>query len=154
MHGNKNPSIPIAQAAKLAGISVHMITYLGRFDILTPSIRGRGRTRLYTFNDVLFLKVIADLLARGIEVKRLKQSLQRARSECENWIDIRKAPNRYLVTDGAELFIRNQGQLESKTKNRQLAFAFVVDLALAHRTISQSWPDQQQLKPYKRLRTR
>jgi DNA-binding transcriptional MerR regulator len=151
---NKNPSIPIAQAAKLAGISVHMITYLGRYDILSPTIRGRGRTRLYTFNDVLFLKVIADLLTRGIEVKRLKQSLQRARSECEIWIDIRKVPNRYLVTDGTELFIRDQGRLESKTRNGQLAFAFVLDLASAHRTISQAWPNQHQAKIPKQLRAR
>ena len=154
MPSNKNPSITIAQAARLAGISVHMVTYLGRFDILSPTIRGRGRTRLYTFNDVLFLKVIADLLACGIEVKRLKQSLQRARAECENWIDIRKIPNRYLVTDGTELFIRNQGHLESKTRNGQLAFAFVLDLASAHRTVSQSWPNQHQLKTPKRTRAR
>lgn len=153
MPSNKNPSIPIAQAAKLAGISVHMITYLGRFDILSPTVRGRGRTRLYTFNDVLFLKVIADLLARGIEVKRLKQSLQRVRSECETWIDIRKTPHRYLVTDGTELFIRNRGHLESKTKNGQLAFAFVLDLASTHRLVSQSWPNQQQIKNSKRART-
>jgi DNA-binding transcriptional MerR regulator len=151
---NKNPSIPILQAAKLAGLSVHMVTYLGRHDILSPTIRGRGRTRLYTFSDVLFLKVIADLLASGIEVKRLKQSLQRARIECENWIDIRKAPKRYLVTDGTELFIRDQGRLESKTRSGQLAFAFVLNLASTHRIISKSWPSQHQAKISKRVHAR
>jgi DNA-binding transcriptional MerR regulator len=131
-----------------------MVTYLGRYDILSPTIRGRGRTRLFSFSDVIFLKVIADLLASGIEIKRLKLSLQRARSECENWIDIRKVPKRYLVTDGTELFIRDQGRLESKTRNGQLAFAFVLDLASAHRTISQSWPNQYQAKPPRRSRRR
>src|ERR1700730_18241865 len=101
---NKNPCVSIAQAAALTGLSVHMITYLGRTDILNATHRGRGRTRLYTFADVLFLKLIADLLARGIEVKRLKESLKRARSECALWIDIRQAPRRFLVTDGTELF--------------------------------------------------
>jgi DNA-binding transcriptional MerR regulator len=138
----KNPSVSVTQAAALTGLSVHMITYLGRTEILTPSRRGRGRPRLYTFSDVLFLKVIADLLARGIEVKRLKQSLQRARSECELWIDIRRAPRRYLVTDGTEVFVRDQGQLVSKTKNGQLAFAFVLDLAPAHRHVAELWPKQ------------
>jgi DNA-binding transcriptional MerR regulator len=139
---NKNPTVFISQAARLSGLSVHMITYLGRNDILSPTVRGRGRTRLYTFSDVLFLKVIADLLARGIEVSRLKQSLQRARAECELWIDIREAPQRYLVTDGTELFIRNRGRLESKTKDGQLAFAFVLDLDPAHKAVSQVWPKQ------------
>jgi DNA-binding transcriptional MerR regulator len=138
---NKNPCIPVSQASALSGLSTDMITYLGRHDILNPTIRGRGRTRLYAFSDVMFLKVIADLLARGIEVKRLKQSLQRARAECERWIDIRSAPRRFLVTDGTELFIRNRGQLESKTKNGQLAFAFVLDLNIAHQAVAQSWPD-------------
>jgi len=119
-----------------------MITYLGRMDILRPTYGGRGRARLYAFGDVLFLKVIAEMLSRGIEVKRLKEALQRARAESELWIDIRRAPRRYLVTDGAELFVRNQGKLESKTKNGQLAFAFVLDLAPAHRAVAEAWPKQ------------
>jgi DNA-binding transcriptional MerR regulator len=143
MH-NKNPTVSISQAARLSGLSVHMITYLGRTEILLPKVRGRGRMRLYTFSDVLFLKVIADLLARGIEVRRLRQALQRARTECELWIDIRKSPHRYLVTDGTELFIRHRGRLESKTKDGQLAFAFVLDLDPAHKAVSRVWPKQAQ----------
>jgi DNA-binding transcriptional MerR regulator len=139
---NKNPTVSILPAARLSGLSVHMITYLGRNDILAPKVRGRGRTRLYTFSDVLFLKVIADLLLRGIEVTRLKRALQRARAECELWIDIRRAPRRYLVTDGTELFIRDRGRLESKTKDGQFAFAFVLDLDPTHKEISQLWPKQ------------
>jgi DNA-binding transcriptional MerR regulator len=137
---NQNPTVSILQAARLSGLSVHMITYLGRTDILSPKISMRGRRRLYTFNDVLFLRVIADLLARGIEVRRLRQALQRTRAECERWIDIRRTPRRYLVTDGTELFVRDRGRLESKTKNGQLAFAFVLDLAPTHKAISQIWP--------------
>jgi DNA-binding transcriptional MerR regulator len=121
-----------------------MITYLGRTDLLNPAHRGRGRARLFTFNDVLFLKVIADLLARGIEVKRLRDALKRARLESELWIDIRRAPRRYLVTDGTELFVRRRGQLESKTKNGQLAFAFVLDLEPTHKAVAQSWPKDAQ----------
>ena len=146
---NKNPGIRAVQAAKLAGLSVHMITYLGRHDILNPTIRGRGRTRLYSFNDVIFLKVIADLLASGIEVKRLRLALQRARSECENWIDIRRVPKRYLVTDGTEVFVRDRGRLEFKTKSGQLAFAFVLDLGLAHKSISPLWPTQNETRATK-----
>jgi DNA-binding transcriptional MerR regulator len=138
----KNPSVSIRGASKLSGLSVHMITYLGRMEILMPSghyPRARGRRRMFTFNDVLFLRVIADLLATGIEVKRLKQALQKAHAEAETWIDIRQAPRRFLVTDGAEVFVHRKGKLESKTVDRQFAFAFVLDLATAHRSIAAAW---------------
>ena len=97
---------------------------------------------MYTFGDVLFLKVIADLLARGIEISRLKAALKRARLETDSWIDIRQAPSHFLVTDGTELFIRKKGELKSKTMNGQLAFAFVLDLSPTHRIIAKSWPTQ------------
>lgn len=142
---NRNPSVPISGAAALSGLSSHMITYLGRMDILTASGgtgRGRGRRRMYTFNDVIFLRVIADLLSKGIEVKRLGQALQRARLESDAWIDIRKAPGTYLITDGTEVFVRRKGNLESKTTDRQLAFAFVLDLNLVHRDIAGAWPER------------
>ena len=139
----KNPAIPVADAARLSGLSVDMITYLGRVDILKATHGGgRGSRRLFTFGDVLFLKTIADLLARGIEVARLKSGLRKARAEVQGWIDIRTAPRYFLVTDGTELFVRRRGELESKTMNGQLAFAFVVDLAASHRTISSAWPDE------------
>jgi len=139
----KNPAIPIQLAADLSGLSLHMVTYLGRLDILTPSEGGgRGRPRMYTFSDVLFLKVIADLLARGIEVKKLNAALKKAKAEAETWVDIRRAPRHYLVTDGTELFVSKKGRLESKTLNGQLAFAFVLDLAPAHRAIADAWPKE------------
>lgn len=139
----KNPAVPVTQASDLSGLTVDMITYLGRMDILKPSLGGgRGSRRLFTFNDVIFLKVIADLLARGIEVGRLKASLKRARQEAQTWIDIRRAPRHYLVTDGTELFVSRKGELESKTTNGQFAFAFVLDLLPAHRQISEAWPEE------------
>lgn len=137
----KNPSITIDQAAALSGLKIDMITYLGRVDILKPSMGGgRGSKRLFTFNDVIFLRLIAELLSKGIQVSKLKVSLNRARNEAASWIDIRQAPRRYLVSDGTELFVRHKGQLESKTMNGQLAFAFVLDLGSTHRQIADAWP--------------
>jgi len=139
-NNDKNPSVSIQDAVRLTGLSDHMITYLGRTDILRPSKSGRGRARRFTFSDVLFLRLIADMLKRGIEVRRLKDSLQKARAQTEVWIDIRNAPTRYLVTDGTEVFVQREGELESKTLNGQLAFAFVLDLGLVHRVVSNAWP--------------
>ncbi len=136
------PSVPLKKASELSGLSVHMLNYLGRIGVLIPSgsVPGRGRRRLYTFCDVLFLKMISDLLARGIEVKRLGQALQRAKNEADLWIEVQKRPRRYLITDGTEVFLLRKGQLESKTTNGQFAFSFVMDVGAAHAPLANAWP--------------
>lgn len=138
------PAVPIKKAAELSGLTPHMLTYLGRIEVLIPSgnLPGRGRTRLYTFSDVLFLKMIAELLSRGIEVKRLGAALKRVKTDADTWLDIQTQPGRFLVTDGAEVMLRQKGQLESKTMNGQLVFAFVLDMAAAHRPLAEVWPRQ------------
>ena len=105
---------------------------------------------MYTFSDVLLLRTIADLLARGVEVKKLRVGLQKARREAARWIDIRAAPRRYLVTGGTDLFVRDQGKLESATMNGQLAFAFVLDLRLTHKAVARAWPKR--VEPIRRRR--
>ncbi|XUM23579.1 MerR family transcriptional regulator [Bradyrhizobium oligotrophicum S58] len=74
----KNPSITIDQAADLSGLKVDMITYLGRVDILKPSLGGgRGSRRLFTFNDVIFLRLIAEMPLEGysgFETQSITQS--------------------------------------------------------------------------------
>ena len=100
----------------------------------------RGRARRYAYTDVLFLRVIAEMLVRGIEVKRLGAALRRAKAEAELWDDVRSAPRHYLVTDGTEVYLRRKGRLESKTVDRQLSFAFVLDLGHAHESIASGWP--------------
>lgn len=135
------PAVTIAKAAELSGLNQHMITYLGRIEVMKPSgASGRGRTRRFTFNDVLFLRVIAELLRRGIEVKRLGAALQRAKAEADAWKDVRSAPRHFLVTDGTEVYLRRKGRLESKNVDGQLAFAFVLDLAYAHTPLTTCWP--------------
>ena len=135
--------IDAATAANLSGLSPTMITYLSRIDVLKPQGHEkpqRGKRRQFTFTDVLFLRVISELLSKGIEVKRLGSALMRAKGDAEAWKSISKAPGRYLVTDGTELYIRREGQLESKTFNGQLAFGFVLDLAVAEAALMKSWP--------------
>lgn len=134
-------SVDITRASALSGLSAHMITYLGRIDVMRPSgASGRGRRRRYTFNDVLFLRVIAEMLGRGIEVKRLGAALRRAKAEADLWDDVKAAPGHYLVTDGTEVYLRRKGMLESKTIDGQLSFAFVLDLGRAHAPVAAGWP--------------
>jgi DNA-binding transcriptional MerR regulator len=149
-NNDKNPVLTVKQAAHLSGLSVHMITYLGRIDILKPSCGGRGKVRQFTFGDMLFLRLISDMLAKGIEVTRLRKSLAKLRAHTEVWNDIRSAPGRYLITDGTELFVQREGELESKTMNGQMAFAFVLDLKFAHRSVASAWPQSSKSRKVRR----
>jgi DNA-binding transcriptional MerR regulator len=135
-------AVPIKKAAELSGLTTHMLTYLGRIDVLKASGNrgGRGRARMYTFSDVLFLRMIAELLARGIEVKRLGEALRRVKSEADVWLDVTTRPRHFLVTDGTEVFLRRKGKLESKTRDGQFAFAFVLDFAVTHGPLADQWP--------------
>lgn len=142
----KSPLLTVNDAVRLSGLSVHMIAYLGRINLVEPNGGGRGKARRFSFGDILLLRVISELLGKGIEVKRLKKSLSKIKFQSAAWSHVRRAPAKYLVTDGTEVFIRQQGELESKTMNGQLAFAFVLDLESAHRDIADSWPDVEKQK--------
>jgi DNA-binding transcriptional MerR regulator len=135
-------AVTIKKAAELSGLTAHMITYLGRIEVLIPSGNpgGRGRRRLYTFSDVLFLRLIADLLKRGIEVKRLGKALRRVKTEADDWLDVKARPRHFLVTDGTDVMLRQKGQLESMTKDGQFVFAFVLDVDAVHRPLADIWP--------------
>lgn len=119
------------RACALSGVSRPMLDYLSREEMLLPSgssDRKRGKRRLYTFGDVVVLRVIGRLLASGIEVRRLRRGLkklqQRTAASTPGELSFR-----YLVTNGAEIFLKGpDGKFETLTGGGQLAFAFLIDM--------------------------
>jgi DNA-binding transcriptional MerR regulator len=121
-------SYSAVQASRAVGLSLHMIDYLCRNEIVIPSsgaLRGRGRTRQYTYADIVLLKVVAKLLHQGISVLRCKKALLalRRRYPAKSGLLQKK----YFVTDGNEVFLQNSGVLE-RIATGQMSFAFVLDL--------------------------
>lgn len=118
-----------SQAAGLVGLSVDMVNYLCRNDIVIPTggaRRGRGVRRRYTFADVLVLRAVARLLEGGISVLRLKHSLVGLRQR-SGTLPADILSRRYLVIDGHDVFIQDGGLLEI-LESGQTAFAFVLEL--------------------------
>lgn len=116
-----------AQAAHVAGLSVHMVNYLCRTAIVRPGAlpkRGHGRIRRFGYDDVLLLRVLAKLLENGISVLKLKRGLQvlAKRGQLTTALS-----SRFLVTDGRALYLLQKGLVES-LETGQLAFAFVLEL--------------------------
>ncbi len=67
------------QVCNLVGISYRQLDYWARTGLLRPSIRaahGSGSQRLYSFADVVQLKVIKRLLDAGMSLKRIRQAME------------------------------------------------------------------------------
>jgi DNA-binding transcriptional MerR regulator len=118
-----------AQAARVSNLSLHMIDYLCRNELVVPStrtLRGRGRSRRYTFADIVLLKIVARLLDGGISVLRCKKCFIAMRRRFPNTPNL--LSKKYFITDGIDVFLQNDGVLE-RIGSGQISFAFVLDLA-------------------------
>ncbi|WP_366525437.1 MerR family transcriptional regulator [Mumia sp.] len=69
-------------ACKAAGITYRQLDYWARTQLVEPSIRdasGSGTQRLYSFRDVLLLKIIKRLLDAGISLQQIRTAIQHLR---------------------------------------------------------------------------
>jgi DNA-binding transcriptional MerR regulator len=67
------------QVCKLVGITYRQLDYWARTGLLRPSIadaRGSGTQRVYSYTDLLELKVIKQLLDAGISLQRARRALE------------------------------------------------------------------------------
>ena len=67
------------QVCKLVGITYRQLDYWARTDLLVPSLQaasGSGSQRLYSFTDVVQLKVIKRLLDAGMSLKKIRSAVE------------------------------------------------------------------------------
>lgn len=92
--------VPIA--CQVAGITYRQLDYWARTDLVKPSIRnaqGSGSQRLYSFRDILVLKIVKRLLDTGISLQNIRLAVDRLRDRGVN--DIAEIT---LVSDGASVY--------------------------------------------------
>lgn len=66
------------QACKIVGITYRQLDYWARTDLVRPSVadaRGSGTHRLYSFRDLVELKVIRHLLDAGISLRTARKAI-------------------------------------------------------------------------------
>jgi DNA-binding transcriptional MerR regulator len=71
---------PTACAA--AGITYRQLDYWARTELVVPTIRaaqGSGSQRLYSFRDILVLKVVKRLLDTGVSLQQIRTAVQHLR---------------------------------------------------------------------------
>jgi len=65
-----------AEAAEIVGITYRQLDYWARTDLVRPSLmdaKGSGSRRLYSYRDLLELKVIKALLDAGIKLESVRE---------------------------------------------------------------------------------
>jgi DNA-binding transcriptional MerR regulator len=142
----------VAQTEKLTGLSRAMLDYLCRSEVLRPNAkpcRGRGHRRLYSFSDLVLLRVIARLLRSGISVLKLKNSLATLRRRYPEFAT-RRISGAILVTDGARIYLRQGAQVIEDLVGGQLAFAFVIELDGLKRELGRRVDASRSPKPSRR----
>lgn len=89
-------------AANVVGISYRQLDYWARTGLVTPEIRGAagsGSQRLYSFRDVLLLRVIKRLIDAGISLQQIRKAVDHLRARGVN--DLTEIT---LMSDGVTVF--------------------------------------------------
>ena len=68
------------EVAKLIGISYRQIQYWDKTSFIKPSYRRRGKYRLYTFSDLIQLKVAKVLRETNNSIQRLRKIIKSLKS--------------------------------------------------------------------------
>lgn len=97
------------KAAQIVGISYRQLDYWARTDLVRPSgadATGSGSRRLYTYRDLLELKIIKKLLDAGIKLESVRDVFAYLRDHVDS--DITSAHivingNSVLLCDGEDL---------------------------------------------------
>jgi DNA-binding transcriptional MerR regulator len=90
------------QTCKIVGISYRQLDYWTRTDLVVPSLQeaqGSGTQRLYSFNDLLQLRVIKNLTDAGASLQKVRQAIEYVRGHLEDdWSRIT------IVADGGGVY--------------------------------------------------
>lgn len=92
-----------ASAAAAAGISYRQLDYWDRTGLIAPAIQGAagsGSQRLYSFRDILLLKLVKRLLDTGVSLQQIRLAVDQLRMA-----GISDLTNTTLMSDGASVYL-------------------------------------------------
>ncbi len=106
------------RTAEIAGITYRQLDYWARRDIVRPSLTkasGSGSRRLYSYRDLLELRVIKTLIDSGIKLQQVRRGLDYLRDQIGE--DVTTAS---LVISGTNSIVVNtEGELIELLQNGQ-----------------------------------
>ena len=90
------------QACKIVDITYRQLDYWTRTELVQPTVQaatGSGSQRLYSFNDLLQLKVIKSLTDAGASLQKVRQAIDFVRTNLDDdWSKLT------IATDGTKVY--------------------------------------------------
>jgi predicted RNase H-like HicB family nuclease len=112
--------------SKITGLSFRQIDYWDTTHFIKPSISeasGYGSVRLYSFNDLIQLKVAKTLMDKGISLQKIRKAISYLK---KNMPEIEKPLSELrFLTDGETVFVltRDKKKIIDALKSGQLVFS-------------------------------
>ena len=114
---------------KLSGLTLRQIDYWDRTHFIKPSVKeaaGHGTGRLYSFEDIVQLKVAKTLIDKGVSPQKIRKAITYLK---KNFPDVKKplAEMRFL-TDGETIFVLadNKEKILDALARGQMVFALAI----------------------------
>ncbi len=118
------------QACKFTACTPRQLRYWDQIGLVEPSVQGTGGRpgvpRLYSFRDLVALRVVRSLLDGGMSLQRVRRSWE--------FLNKRAGLDRHLsevrlVTDGQSIFkiCRHDGEVMDALREGQMAFFVAID---------------------------
>jgi len=121
--------------SRFMGLSIRQIDYWDRTHFIKPSISeasGYGSVRLYSFNDLIQLKVAKTLMDKGVSLQKIRKAINYLK---KNMSEIEKplAELRFL-TDGETIFVLTKDKkiIIDTLRNGQLVFSIALGKIIEH----------------------
>lgn len=112
------------QVCKIVGITYRQLDYWARTDPIRPSVadaRGSGSQRLYSYRDLVELKVIKSLLDAGVSLQSARRAIEYLRGKLGEDVGTAK-----LVLNGpGSILVRSDGELVDLMRRGQGVFSVV-----------------------------
>lgn len=89
-------------ACKIVGITYRQLDYWARTELVQPSVQraeGSGSQRLYSFDDIVALRVVKRLLDAGVSLQRVRLAIETLAGQGRTPADVT------VVSDGTNVFM-------------------------------------------------
>ena len=124
------------QVCKIVGITYRQLDYWARTELVRPSVmdaNGSGTQRLYSYRDLVELKVIKQMLDAGISLQSARKAVESLRAFDRDLASVR------IVIQGPNIVLaQSDEQVMDLLRGGQGVLSVVLDIEPLQQTITQA----------------
>ena len=124
----KKDAFTSKQACYLSGCTSHQLRYWDKVNLVNPSIQSSngkpGVPKMYSFRDIVSLKVIKTLLDNGMSIQRVRRAWRYLTRNGDLQDELSKTK---LISDGETIYTIEGNEVFDALKLGQLAFFETID---------------------------